>query len=339
MILYLTSSNKVNLLDFIENELELPVKKLIGSFSLNSFVVKDMQFYSHVRYLAIERGAIKETDGEMLQALLSFQMMYEIRIIMIVEGLRESSPFLQELIQANIQNIVIATDIEKIKDEIRTCFSQEGMLRGKPNEETVTLEEMPQISSAEELPQYRFNCTNVTIAIGGCDRRMGVTTTAFNLVCWINGHGGEACYIESNTNNHLAHIIQLFKPEQSGYAYVMKDSDFYFTKEVNQDYNFIVFDCGMLRENKLQDSFVNSHIRLLCSSVMPYELAGFYRTMARCKGISVQALGLFVPDNIKPYLSMNISKDILYCNTSRDLFDSKTNGEVFSKLLNKYIQH
>ncbi|MGC6589887.1 hypothetical protein ACPV3A_33770 [Paenibacillus sp. Dod16] len=337
MILYLTSSNKVNLLDFIEEEFELPVKKLIGSFSLNSFVVKDMRFYSHVRYLAIDRGAINETDEEMMQAILSFQMMYEMRVIVISEGLPESSPFLQGLLQADVPNVVTAEAIEMIQGELRVCFSEVGMLRRNPAGESISLDEIHQLSPVEEITQFRFDCTNVTIAIAGFDRRVGVTTTAFNLVCWINAHGGSACYVEANTNNHLAHIIQLFKPDKSGNAYSMEGSDFYMTKELNHNYNFIVIDCGMLREPKIQDSFVNSDIRLLCSSAMPYELVNFYRAMKRCKDHSVITLGLFVPDNIKPYLSQSISQDIIFCNASHDLFDSKTNGEIFKKILHAYL--
>ncbi|ASA23420.1 hypothetical protein [Paenibacillus donghaensis] len=337
MILYLTSSSKVNLLDFIEIELEMPIKKLIGSFSLNSFVVKDMRFYNHVRYVAIERGAIKETDKEMVQALLSFQMMYKMRIIVISEGLLESSPILQELIQADIQNVVIAEKIDKIQDELRECFSDVGMLRRKAEREFISLEAMLQLAPVEEVTQFRFNCTNVIIAIAGCDRRVGVTTTAFNLVCWINAHGGTACYVEANSNNHLAHIIQLFKPKQSGSAFIMEDSDFYFNKELNQDYNFIIFDIGVLKERNLQEAFLNADIRILCGSAMPYELVGFYRALERCQNFSVHALGLFVPDNIKPYLSQSISKNIVYCNSSHDLFDSKSNSGIFEMFLKEHF--
>lgn len=335
MILYLTSSSKNNLLDFIEDELELPIKKLIGSFSLNFFVVKDMRYYNHVRYVVIDRTSIQESDEETIQALSSYRMMYEMRIILIDEGLPTSSPFLQQLIQLNIQNVVTAEGFEEIQDEIRECFSEEGMQRHNNVQlQNSPLEQGGLFSTLEQEVKYRFNCTNLTIAIAGCDRRVGVTTTAFNLVCWINSHGGKACYVESNSNNHLAHIIQLFKPEKSGNAYTMEGSDFYFTKELNRDYNFIIVDCGVLKDKAIQTDFVDSDIRLICSSAMPYELAGFYRAMERCKALSVQALGLFVPDNIKTYLSQTISQDIIYCNNTHDLFDSKANETAFRKVLN-----
>ncbi|MBW4085269.1 hypothetical protein HYD27_28515 [Paenibacillus sp. S150] len=185
---------------------------------------------------------------------------------------------------------------------------------------------------------YRFDCTNVTIAIAGCDRRVGVTTTTFNLALWINIHGGTACYLEENTSKHLAHIIQLFQPDKKENAYVIENIDFYLTPELNHTYNFIVVDCGTLSERALQETFVHADVRLLCGSAMPYDLPVFYRAMERCKPLSVQALGLFVPDDLKPYLVQTINQDILFGNSSHDLFDPKTNGLLYKQLLQTYLK-
>ncbi|WP_025845256.1 hypothetical protein [Paenibacillus ehimensis] len=336
MILYLTHNNNVNLLDFIEQEQELPVKKLIGKFSLLSFVIKDMRHFSHVRYVVIDRTAIIETDEEMLQALLSFQTMYQIRIIIIADGLPEGSPFLQQMVCANILNVVTAEAIDDLQREIRECFSEEGMQRFKPAANAIFLDESPKISSHEK-EEYRFNCTNITIAIAGCDRRVGVTTTAINLVCWINAHGGTACYLEANTSNHLAYIIHMFQLEKIENAYVMEGIDFYLTKELHRDYNFIVVDCGVLRDQKLQEAFVNADVRVLCGSAMPYELPVFYKAIERCKELSVLPIGLFVPDDIKPILQKSVQTKILFAKNSHDLFDSYANKQLNKKLLMQYL--
>ncbi|AIQ13829.1 hypothetical protein PDUR_19350 [Paenibacillus durus] len=234
-------------------------------------------------------------------------------------------------------NVVTADEIKDIQEEIRQCLSYDGMQRFKPTMHTIPFEEMSLAPFMKEEELYRFSCTNITIAIAGCDRRVGVTTTAFNLVCWINAHGGTACYLEANTSNHLAHIVHMFKPEKIGNAYAMEGNDFYLTRELNQGYNFIVVDCGVLREQHLQKTFVDAEIRLLCGSAMPYELAGFYRAMERCKGLPIHALGLFVPDNMRPYLIETISQNILFVEGSHDLFDSNANGEVFRTILKVHI--
>lgn len=337
MILYLTHDARVNLLDFLETEQESPVKRLIGSFSLLSFVIKDMRHFAHIRYVVVNREAITESDEELIQALMSYQTIYDMRVVIIAEGLPTSSPVLLRLIQIGVLNVVTASKIEEIHNELRECFSEEGMQRFKPNSLPIKTEEKATFIHHEQNKQYQFTCANLKIAIAGCDRRVGVTTTAMNLVCWINTHGGTACYVEANSNNHLTHIIHLFHPEKVGNAYVLDGNDFYMTKELNRDYNVTVLDCGVLGEQRLQEDFTSADIKILCGSAMPYELAGFYKAIERCKALLIQPLGLFVPDDIKPYLIENISNDILFCEDSHEFLNSRNNTPIHQALLKKYI--
>ncbi|WP_246061865.1 hypothetical protein [Paenibacillus oralis] len=336
MILYLTSNDHVNLLDMIEQEQNLPLKKLTGQFSLLSFVVKDMRHFSHVRFVAIDRKAILEPDDEMVQALLSFQTMYEIRLIVIAIGPPESSPLLLQLTQAGISNIATAEEIDTLRDEIRECFSEQGMQRFIPSAPHIPIDEtLTALQSNEE--KYQFDCMNIRIAVAGSDRRVGVTTTAMNLVYWLNEHGGDACYLEANTSKHLAHIIQLFEPEKAGNAYTLENVDFYLTPEINRDYNFIVTDCGVIGDPKLQESFINADVRLLCGSAMPYELPVLYRALERCYDLPVHVVVLFVPDNLKQYLLQMINKNIILGDSSHDLFDSNANSQLYYRLIKEYI--
>ncbi|TYA15564.1 hypothetical protein FRY98_03640 [Paenibacillus faecis] len=194
---------------------------------------------------------------------------------------------------------------------------------------------VPSLQANKE--KYQFACKNIRIAIAGSDRRTGVTTTAMNLVFWIQEHGGTACYVEANTSKHLAHIIHLFDPEKSGNAYVMGNADFYLTQEFNQDYNFIVIDCGVLGDPKLQELFSHADVRLVCGSVMPYELPIFYRALERCKHLPVHAVGMFVPENLKPYLRKMTDQNIIFGDSSHDLFDSNVNNQVHQQILKEYI--
>ncbi|GIQ68326.1 hypothetical protein [Xylanibacillus composti] len=335
MILYLTSNTNVNLLDQLETEQELPVKKLTGQFSLLSFVVKDMRHFSHVRYVTIDRKAVMESDEEMLQALLSFQTMYEIRIIVIAEGLPESSPFLQQLIRAGITNVVTSKSIETMLLEIQDCFSEQGMQRYTHSVSFEPVEATSETNQPDE-EKYIFDCKNIRIAIAGSDRRVGVTTTAMNLVFWIQAHGGNACYLEANTSKHLAHIIHLFEPEKSGNSYVIEGANFYLTPEFDRDYNFIVTDCGVLGDPRVQESFIQADIRILCGSAMPYELPMFYRAIERCKDLPVHVIGLFVPESLHSYLLQMIRNDILFGDNSHDLFDSVVNSRIYRLFLKEY---
>lgn len=332
MILYLTSKDKVNLLDFSEPETGIITKKLVGKFSLMQFIVKDMRNFSHFKYFVIDRKAIIENDTELIQAIASFQMMNNSRIILIDEKLKDGHPLITELIQTGVTNLITANEIEGLQEEILECLSLNGMQRFQPP----LLPLPPKDHSISITERYQFNCINITIAIAGSDRRTGVTTTAINLVCWVNIHGGTACYLEANTSKHLAHIVKLFQPDQNGNAYVLEGQDFYFTREFNRAYNFIIVDCGVLGEKQLQEEFINADIRILCGSAMPYELPVFYRAIERCKNLHTQVLGLYVPEDLQIYFRSTFSDNIIFGGCSHELFDSEANSLIYRQLLGQF---
>ncbi|MEI2396723.1 MULTISPECIES: hypothetical protein [Paenibacillus] len=334
MILYLTSEARVNLLDFLEQE--FPIKKLTGNFSLLSFVVKDMRNFSHANFVVLDRIAISESDEDLVQALLSYQTIYGMRVIIIAEGLPASSSLVQKLIRIGIFEIVTGSEIEQLHEELKECFSDDGMQRFKPAAPPQVDKENQSTLLIPEQIQYHFKCTNLKVAIAGSDRRVGTTITAMNLVCWINAHGGTACYVEANSNNHLAHIIHLYEPEKTGNAYSLKCNDLYMTEELNQRYNVIVMDCGVLGE-RIQESFSAADIQLLCGSAMPYDLARFYRAIERCRNLPVQPCGMFVPHDLKTYMLETIDARIVFRDTSHDLFDPISNMKLYEKLLASYI--
>ena len=53
MLLYLTSNQKSGLIDGVTREMLMPSKKLVGKFSLKSFVTKDMRNYATAKFLSL----------------------------------------------------------------------------------------------------------------------------------------------------------------------------------------------------------------------------------------------------------------------------------------------
>lgn len=86
MLLYLASNGKSTLIDHAAADKELTVKKLVGKFSLKSFVTKDMRNYAAAKYFAVDAACAEETSGDFTVALQSFQMMFSARIIVILSG-------------------------------------------------------------------------------------------------------------------------------------------------------------------------------------------------------------------------------------------------------------
>lgn len=335
MLFYLTSKDRVNLLDFVETHSGLIPKKMTGRFSLMQFVVRDMRNYAHIKYFVIDRAAISEDDDGFIEAVKSFQTMYSARVIVICEGFSEQDVFLRQLIVAGVTNVVTATEIGGIQAEILECLSPEGMLRYRP---TPLEAQDPAIRAKDNLVEesYVFSAKNVRVAVAGCQRRVGTTTTAANLAHWIQAHGGTVCYLENNLNKHLAYVLKLYADRPQGNHYEIGGVDYYFTDELDKEYNFIITDCGELAAPP-QVVFTEADLRLLCGSAMPYELSHLQDAVARCRGMKVSTLGLYVPMDIRQLVREAISPDILFADPSHSLFDSAANGELNRALIAAYI--
>ncbi|MBS4933412.1 MAG: C39 family peptidase, partial [Clostridiales bacterium] len=87
----LSSIQHTNLLDFLweQEKEELPIKKLVGKFSLKQFVLYDMRNFAHVTELVLDRTAFNDSDEEIAEAIEEFLMMYQVRITLIYEGLKQ----------------------------------------------------------------------------------------------------------------------------------------------------------------------------------------------------------------------------------------------------------
>ena len=57
MLLYLTSNQKSGLIDGAAHEMLMPSKKLVGKFSLKSFVTKDMRNYATAKFFLIDAAS------------------------------------------------------------------------------------------------------------------------------------------------------------------------------------------------------------------------------------------------------------------------------------------
>ena len=91
MLLYLTSNQKSGLIDGAAREMLLPSKKLVGKFSLKSFVTKDMRNYATAKFFLIDAACVEERGDDLILALRSFQMMFSARIIVILSGCEDMS--------------------------------------------------------------------------------------------------------------------------------------------------------------------------------------------------------------------------------------------------------
>ena len=129
MLLYLTSNQKSNLIDPAVRNMTLPAKKLVGRFSLKSFVTKDMRNYANAKFFVVDAACIEESGNDFTLALQSFQMMFSARIIVILSGYEDVNGEVQRLLSIGVVNLVTGETMEDALDELTEALSEDGMQR------------------------------------------------------------------------------------------------------------------------------------------------------------------------------------------------------------------
>lgn len=107
----------------------LPAKKLVGRFSLKSFVTKDMRNYANAKFFVVDAACIEESGNDFTLALQSFQMMFSARIIVILSGCEDVNGEVQRLLSIGVVNLVTGETMEDALDELTEALSEDGMQR------------------------------------------------------------------------------------------------------------------------------------------------------------------------------------------------------------------
>lgn len=326
MILYLTSNDHVNLLDFTG----MTHKKMVGNFMLKQFVVHDMRSFSHCTHLIIDRIAISEDDAAFALAIEEFLTMYTTRVTVVCEGLSAQSELFTRLLAIGVGNIVASTDISEIQKEISECLSENGMKR-------YTLKEQVKPKGGEE--SYRSDCENIRIAVVSSQCRMGTTTAAIGMTTWLNSVGAAACYIEANANKHLAALAKVYEMMEDNGNYSLDGVDYCTVPAQQKAYNFIIYDIGKEYQN-CDELMGKADILMICCGTKPYELPYTQRILAALCDTPAFILCPFVEEQLKDtyasYLKSHCHQ-VLFMEYQPELFDNKTNEKQFKRMIQKYI--
>ena len=284
MILYLSSQQHTNLLDFLaEKEDALPVKKMTGNFMLKQFVIYDMRNFSHCTELVLDRIAFGDEDRDFAQAIEEFLTMYNARITVICEGLKESDPLCRALLDAGVGNIVTNVEIRGMQEEIRQSLSSQGMTRYAPKERKKL-----KVQGAH----YHFMADGVRIAMISSQSRIGTTTMALGFAAWLGSVGASVAYIVdcvsllllSKAYAEFAHVIE----DQSGLSLAELSflGDTYSLDLLPQIYERLAPDAIGLTEGQMLLPLKTAALILHLDTNTHADLRQLCNTCSTCKNLS-----------------------------------------------------
>ena len=328
MILFLTTNQKTNLLDFLKLDgVELPIKKMVGSFNLQRFIVSDMRNFSHLTEVIFERTAFDDTDSEFVEAIEEFMTMYSARVSVIYEGLDTDSTIFRNLLGIGVGNLIVSTDIYEIQSEITECMSESGMQRYNVKE---------RVKPRNTGDHYHFECQNIRIGVIGSQERIGVTTTAVGLASWLVKVGATACYIEANKQKRLQHIAMEYGEEITDNRFSANNIDF-MSAEPTDEYNFKVYDIGTTAN---MDLIEGMDIVLVMCGIKMYELPYTAKVLKQLERTYAYICPLFLAEDRREdfiHLFQTEFYTPLYIEYQPDFTDSTPNKKNYKLMIQRYI--
>jgi len=335
MLLYLTSNDNVNVFDFLENEHGIIIKKLSGHFSLKQFVMHDMRSLEHYQYVAVDVKALKDVDAEIMDAVNAFKKLHSSRLIFYIEDNENHAELIQELIQIGIYNILTASDVTMLKEEILKATSDMGF----------SLREIKSKFSKEEVHtdflkvDRGFVKKEIKIAVTGLQNRVGTTTMAINLANYLSSIGAKVCYVEANENKHLSKLVAYYQGmtekdnvlTYNGVKYLNLHS------ECHDEFDFIIYDMSVVNNKIIGAIRKNCDTAIICATGKPYEVNDTPKIESLLDENQIYKVFSLVAEFDKGKIKKQ-DQNIYFSNYTPDYFDAEVNVELWDEVLKPFVK-
>ena len=328
--LYLTSNNNLHLIDSACDNAGITIKKLVGSFNLAQFIRSDLRNYTQASYIILDRAAIKENDEELLSCMQSLQLISSARVILFADGYSPQDPFLSQLVDVGITNIVIGSYLENIDEDFAECISPAGL--SKEKYQLLGKE----LDKEQAIIQASWECNSMRITVAGTMDRMGTTTLAIQLASYFaSNKASVACTNMTGQRIDLfARMAKWFPVIETDFGFTYRNIDFYYKGQaVKTLYNIIIDDMGTLSADKLKD-YATSDIRLLCAGSRFDEFPALAGAIKLVEDMNIQIVGVFTPTTSTARTEMQdfvgqYGLNISFANFAPDMFSAEENKELF----------
>lgn len=325
MILYLSSQQHTNLLDFLaEKEDALLVKKMTGNFMLKQFVIYDMRNFSHCTELVLDRIAFGDEDRDFAQAIEEFLTMYNARITVICEGLQEGDSLFRSLLDAGVGNIVTNVEIRGMQEEIRQSLSSQGMTRYSPKER-----KKPKVQGE----YYHFTADGVRIAMIGSQSRIGTTTMALGFAAWLGSVGASVAYVEKNARGIIPYLAEAYEMDEEAGGYRLEKM-WYGVQTPSAGFHFLLEDYGIGKPT------TDADILLLVCGTKPYEIIHTVKLLEQYETKTAFILCPFVEKALQDTYVEAFQTDyhkVFFLEYQPDCMNGSPNAKLFRTIIKRYI--
>lgn len=292
MITYIVSYEKQRYVNQAVEETQQTIMNAIagGEFDFLSFVKQQSEQIQVVSHILIDLDALKDSDEEFKQAINSFRMLYQAKIIILASGRSAGDTLLHDIFCTGIYDIITSSD-EELAEEIKHCIVK-GMtfkdsLKYKIEETEKDTKEKNGRKPAPVIKEkiivknkIQKTAYKETIGFAGAQNRIGVTHNAIICAKALQRKGFRVALVESmKEESAFISIKESYDLEEDKEEYFqMQGICFYpncFLQKLSyvltQDFNFIVIDFGTYSESMVHE-FMRCTIPVIVSGSKAWEL-------------------------------------------------------------------
>ena len=324
VILYLGSNGNIGILDFLQDEKNMIIKKLSGEFYLKKFVIHDMKSLDHYTYVVVDIECLKDDEDDVIEAITAFRTIYNPKLILIAKNI-ENALLSRIVNEAKVYNVITSSEIESIQEDIMRCFDNEEKFK----------EEIIKHVRRFNL-RYSFTSDNTKIFVAGVKSKFSATKAAINLATFLADIGARVSYTEANESGYLSKIASYYGFKDSSYKYV----DYYYNGNIPLNCSFNIIDIGLLNEKKLKifNSSDIADIKIICGAARQSEyepLVNILEAAGEDLNVVLSSSSEKERNTMKKLLKNNKNK-INFTDDSAELFDTK-DTDVFMQILRERI--
>lgn len=278
MILAITSENEKLVNSVCKESGFEEIQVLTGIKKLHEFAIKELKNLNNFEYIIIDVNSTKESDEEIIEAVVAIKSMYNIRIIIMALGYKEGNSLLARLFGEGIYNFIVGKDYETQKEELVKCLIGDGnqykdavrfraeVIDTKRKDRVIIKKEY------KKLKQFE------TIAIAGTEKHIGTTTQALLICTFLNSLKLNACYINANPDADISCFEELGAIKNKNTDMLTYKGIDMWRKENSVEamslaYDFYIYDYGVFDESKI-DNFISKGIKIIVSGTKIWEFAG-----------------------------------------------------------------
>lgn len=352
MIILLSATRK-DLIADVMDEMALPFEA-IPCTSLTKFVTDSLAMLGHTKCIICDLESMNDADDNIVDSMTKIKSLYPDLRLVAISDIEDRSALFRRLYDKEIYNLIDAANMADLKAAICKGLDQTAVAKKYETaipDLTVSDSILPIRSSKTEeadeppkeeiLANKEFKQYEKCIHVGVCGTKSGVGTThiALQITKFLSDIGFRACYLEATEKRKIAAMQAYPNTMRTSKGYLQYNGiniyhDFRMSEVQNANYDFFVYDRGVLNE-LTTSAFLYCPIQILVGDGKVWDMELLQHKMQEINSDRLKVVLNFATANDISLLTS--AKDVFFSAADPDPFVWTGNREIWKTIFARYV--